>query len=180
MKITKALATETAEKMASKIWDEGIKVLEDNLHALGYRISEKYIPANVRNCFVAYPSYFSQNSMKHLYVVPPSETPRGLIHGPGRSIKLNLDKSVPYKSGSYEVSLNDYNLAWDLTNRLDGPKGKRYCKAELIEELTENLRALSTLERVTAEFPEALPFITVQEKQLPALKLDALKELFKP
>lgn len=166
MKITRAIAGNAARKMSEKQFNDSIEKIENEIKKYGEKLANKYIPKEIIEISKVHKKFFdmdncikviSEHSIWPIYVKTENKYPN-------------------YSSGSILISTEDMNKAKSLTEkkgRLSDEKG------DLFDRITDTLISIRTTKKVDEIFPEALPFLEIENKQLPAIKIDDLRNLFK-
>lgn len=168
-KITKTMAEDAAEKMATDAFSEKINAAIRKKQDFAEVLIRKYIPAPVLACLKEYPAYinFSTYASFATYIGDKAE----------KSISSSLSTKIPTASTFLIVSNIDYNLLEVLEN-----KRKLLCSQcdELQKELFEAILALRTEKNIEKELPEALKYIDFPVvKQLPVKNYDHLRDILK-
>lgn len=167
MRITRSMAEDAATKMASKKFDEKIESLNNEKKVLGDTISKVCIPKEIIGISKKYPSFFN---LYHSIDINPE-------NGKGWSITLPTTEIVPnYNCKNFIVRDQDYIKAKSIIESIERLKSD---KDNLTSRISNTLISLRTIDKITKEFPEAVPFLNASEKILPALKIDDLRNLFK-
>lgn len=166
MRITRTIADEAAKKMSSAQFDSKIKKLELKRMELGEKIAKEYIPLEVRKLAEKYPNFFelsqtiyvSTEGYYGIYILANNQYPN-----------FNCGRSIP-------ISKSDFICIKKMNEE------RTYLikeKEQLETRISDTLVAIKTLDKIKKEFPEAVKYIECEEKSLPALKIDDLRNLFK-
>ena len=166
MRITRTIADEAAKKMASAKFDSKIKQLELKQRDLCEKIAKDYIPIDVINLAEKHPRFFNMSNC--VYV--STENSYG-TYLPGNSRYPNFANGY-----SMPISKSDYLSVRKMKEEREHLSQNQ---SRLQDRISDTLFSLRTIEKVKKEFPEALKYISCEEKSLPALQIDDLRNLFK-
>ena len=159
------MAEDAAEKMTSKEYDSKIEKLRKIRIELGDKLAKELIPKDIFECAKKHPAYFKLiDSIR-------------IIASDCWSVQVPTSNRVPVLCVDYfRVTKDEYEQAREIKTKIER---NIQAKQQLHDRISDTLVALKTSEKVAKEFPEAIPFLDLQEKCLPALKIDDLRDMFK-
>jgi len=166
MRVTRSMADDAALAMACSKYDQKISDAEKEELKLGDELVGVLIPKDVMECFEKNRSYFkSSSSISAVY-----ENSEGYNHYTNIECSIGLPGNLYY---DIDKKICDRAEAIQTKKRkLEKEKEKVRCR------ISDTLFALRTVARVDKEFHAAIKFLTIEEKQLPALKIDDLIKMF--
>lgn len=165
MRITRKIADDVAKKMSEYKYGSLIEKLKSERLRIGDRIAEDYIPAYIINASKTYPDFFDIKDT--IYIV--SEGYYGM--------HIHTNRMNPIPRCAIKVSNEEFMAIRDINENIARIISE---KESLFSRISDTIFALHTFEKVKIEFPESIKYIDCsKEKQLPALKIDDLRNLFK-
>lgn len=157
------MASDAAERMAQKVYEKKIANALAELSALADELAKKHIPAPVIACTREYPNYIENSRSVYL------------CNGRKDSIPSVISFAVPYASRFIYISDDEYKGVDTCFEKCCGLKDDRL---KFYKKVESSLLSLCTAKRVAENFPEAMDYLDFpQEKQLPALALNELRQI---
>lgn len=173
-KITKTIAQSAAEKIASKIYNDKLEELDNQINLIAELIAKKYIPDEVLRCCEKYPSFIGTNGRIYISTEIEEESGYTCI---SMWIKGGLSFQKPKDCDYLKVSNEDYNAIRRVYDERERVKALR---DSCVEEVNSSLLALKSENNIKEHFPEALDYIVFPAvKALPAPKFNAIRILLK-
>lgn len=165
-RVTKTMATEAAEQLALKAFEEKQKQSEEDFLALGLILYKKYIPKPVRDCYQEYKDLYDWKSV--LSFLPENGSSHELI-----MIWYNF--RFP-SLAPIIIDKKDWKLLNDEKKKKDDiDKAKR----NYTKEVTTALFNLRTEKNVREQFPEALPYLNFSSCTALVPNIDKLRQILK-
>ena len=168
------MAQSAAEKIASKIYNDKLEELDNQINLLAELYAKKYIPGDVLRCCEKYPSFIGTNGV--IYISTQIETATG-YKSTSEYIKGGLSFQKPRACDYLKVTNEDYNA---LRRVYDERKRVETMWNACMQEVCSSILALKSENKIKEHFPEALDYIVFPAVYaLPAPKFDAIRILLK-
>ena len=164
MRITRTIADDTATKMAREQFDKKMEELRNKQYEFNEGIAKKYIPSEVIKIAKKYPDFIASGCS--LLIVSEGFwsmyiSTKGIYPTSEKAIKITREEYISVKKIIEDI------------NTLSQKKG------DLENRISDTLFALKTLNNVQDNFPEAVKYIEISDKKLPAIQINDLRDMFK-
>lgn len=152
IRITKAMAENAADAMATKVYSEKIIEARNALVAEAISLVKKYIPSPVLACVSEYEMYFDLTSYLHFH---DSNTSR--YSGVDIAVK---DFQVPSGANYITLSTEDFKLIGKTAQKVNNLQNERY---NFEKDVCNTLVALRTTKNISEKLPEAMEYLDIPE-----------------